>query len=68
MKLAQMLYQKVAQDVFGTTTFSTRGHTFDLAGDWPVVDYVDAIKTQTGIDVLLATEDDMRRKLDDLKV
>ncbi len=68
MKLSQMLYQKIAVDVFGTTEFSTRGHTFDLGGDWPVVEYVDEIEKQTGINVLTATEDEMRAKLDDLKV
>ncbi len=68
MKLSQMLYQKIAQDVFGTTAFTTRGHTFDLGGEWPVIEYVDEIKKQTGVDVLTASEDDMRAKLDALKV
>jgi lysyl-tRNA synthetase class 2 len=68
MKMTQMLYQKIANDVFGTTTFTTRGHTFDLSGEWAVVEYVDEIKKQTGIDVLTASEEDMRAKLDELKV
>ena len=68
MKLTEMLYQKIALDVFGTTTFTTRGHTFDLAGKWAIVEYVDEIKKQTGIDVLTANEEDMRAKLDELKV
>jgi lysyl-tRNA synthetase class 2 len=68
MKITQQLYQKVATDVFGKTQFTTRGHTFDLAGEWPVVEYVDEIKKQTGIDVLTADESDMRAKLDELKV
>lgn len=68
MKLTQQLYQKIAVDVFGKTEFTTRGHTFDLAGEWAVVEYVDEIKRQTGVDVLTASEDDMRAKLDELKV
>lgn len=68
MKLTQQLYQKIAMDVFGKTEFTTRGHTFDLAGEWAVVEYVDEIKRQTGVDVLTATEDEMRTKLDELKV
>ncbi len=68
MKLVQQLYQKIAVDVFGTTEFTTRGHTFDLGGEWKVVDYVDEIKNQTGVDVLAASEDEMRAKLDELKV
>ena len=68
MKITQQLYQKIANDVFGKTEFTTRGHTFDLAGEWPVVEYVDEIKKQTGIDVLTADEGEMRAKLDELKV
>lgn len=68
MKLTQQLYQKIAMDVFGKTEFTTRGHTFDLAGEWAVVEYVDEIKRQTGVDVLTASEDEMRAKLDELKV
>jgi lysyl-tRNA synthetase class 2 len=39
-----------------------------LAGEWPVVEYVDEIKKQTGIDVLSATEEDMKATLDELGV
>ncbi len=68
MQLTQKLYQTLAEKVFGTHAFTTRGHTFDLSGDWPVIEYVDEIKKQTGIDVLTATEDAMKAKLAELKV
>jgi lysyl-tRNA synthetase class 2 len=68
MKLVQMLYRTLATEVFDTTVFTTRGHTFDLAAEWPVVEYVDEIIRQTGIDVLSASEDDMKKKLDELGV
>ncbi len=68
MKLVQRLYQEIAEKAFGTMTFTTRGHTFDLSGDWPVVDYVDEVKRQTGVDVLTATEKEMTAKLDELGV
>ncbi len=68
MKLVQALYQKIALEVFGTTEFTTRGHTFDLAGEWPVVEYVDEVKKQTGIDVLSANEQEMKAKLEELGV
>src|SRR5690606_15223697 len=58
----------LAEKVFGKTEFTTRGHTFDLAKEWPVVEYVDEIQKQTGIDVLTATEEEMRAKLDELTV
>ncbi len=68
MKIVEMLYRKIAMDVFGTTEFTTRGHTFDLGKEWAVVEYTEEIKRQTGIDVLVATESEMRAKLDELKV
>lgn len=68
MKLAQALYQRIAQDVFGTTTFTTRGHSFDLGGEWPMIDYQAEVLKQTGIDVLKSSEIDMKVKLDELGV
>lgn len=55
MELVKQLYQTVAREVFGTTVFTTRGHTFDLAQPWVEINYVDEIKRQTGIDVLNTT-------------
>ena len=68
MKLAQEMYQRIATEVFGTTNFSTRGFTFDLAGEWPVIEYQREVLKQTGIDVLKASESDMKAKLDELGV
>jgi lysyl-tRNA synthetase class 2 len=68
MKLVTELYRKVAQETFGTTKFTTRGHTFDLNDDWQKIDYVQEIEKQTGINVLDASEDEMKSKLDELGV
>ncbi|MFA7315361.1 MAG: lysine--tRNA ligase [Candidatus Paceibacterota bacterium] len=68
MKLAQELYTKIALEVFGTTKFTTRGHTFDFADEWKIVDYRNEVLTQTGVDVLSATEKEMAHKLDELGV
>ncbi len=68
MKLVEQMYKKITLDVFGTTKFTTRGHTFDLNDQWKIVDYVEEVKRQTGIDVLNATEADMTKKLDELGV
>jgi len=56
MQLVRELYQAIAQEVSGTTVFTTRGHTFDLAAEWVEIDYVSEIKTQTGINILDTTE------------
>ncbi|HUC88494.1 MAG TPA: lysine--tRNA ligase [Candidatus Paceibacterota bacterium] len=68
MKLSQELYQKIAEEVFGTTTFTTRGYTFDLSGEWPRIDYQQEVLKQTGIDVLKSSDKEMKNKLDELGV
>src|SRR5690606_8045365 len=47
MKLVRDLYRELAEKTFGTTKFTTRGHTFDLNDEWVEIDYVDEIKRQT---------------------
>ena len=68
MKLVQELYRTLATEVFGTTKFTTRGHTFDLADEWTALDYTKEIKKQTGVDIGTATLTEMKKKLDELTV
>lgn len=68
MKLVKEMYQTIASEVFGTTKFTTRGHTFDLAHEWIEIDYCDEIEKQTGVDVRTATEAVMKKKLESLKI
>jgi lysyl-tRNA synthetase, class II len=66
--LVKRLYQTLAQDVFGTTKFETRGHQFDLADEWKELDYVSTVKEMTGVDVVNDSEDVLRTKLKELGV
>lgn len=68
MKFVQDLYRTIATEVFGTTKFSARGHDFDLADEWKEIDYVTEVKTQTGVNVLTATDEEMKAKLVELNV
>lgn len=68
MRLVEEMYKFIAKEVYGKTVFSARGHTFDLADEWRRVDYVTAVKEKTGIDILTATDDEMRAKLTELGV
>ncbi len=68
MKLVKELYQTIAQEVFGTTKFETRGYTFDLADEWKEIDYSEEIKRQTGIDIFGADVSEMKAKLKELNV
>lgn len=67
-KLVQDLYRTLAENVFGKTEFTTRGHTFDLAGEWKEIDYVSEVKAQTGVDVLESSEKEMAEALERLHV
>src|SRR3989338_6536746 len=68
MKLVEELYRTIAKEVYGKTKFSAKGHEFDLDSEWQNVDYVSKTKELTGIDVLTATEEEMKKRLSELKV
>lgn len=68
MKLTQELVQEVAQKVFGRTKFTTKEFAYDLAGEWPRIDYCSEVKKRTGIDVLGASEAEMMKTLEKLGV
>ncbi|MDO8579832.1 MAG: lysine--tRNA ligase [bacterium] len=68
MKLVQELYRTIAKEVFGTTKFTTRGHTFDLASEWKEIKYGEEIKRQTGLDIEKAKDEEIKKKLDSLKI
>jgi lysyl-tRNA synthetase class 2 len=68
MKMVRELYIEIAQKVFGTTKFEARGHHFDLADEWTEIDYVGEIQKQAGINIISATEAEMKQKLTELDV
>lgn len=68
MELTREMYIKIAQETFGTTKFTSRGHTFDLAHEWTKIDYASEIKKQIGIDIAKASDKEMMKKLDELGV
>jgi len=68
MKFVIELYKKIATEVFGTTKFTARGHSFDLADEWVKIDYSEEIKKQTGVDIIEASDAEIKKKLSALKV
>ncbi len=68
MNLVKEMYRKIASEVFGMTKFTTRGHTFDLADEWIKIDFSEEIKKQTGIDINKSSEEEIIKKLQELKV
>ncbi|MFW5704144.1 MAG: lysine--tRNA ligase [Patescibacteria group bacterium] len=68
MKLVQELITYVAKEVYGTTQFSTRGHSFDLADAWEEIDYAQTIQETHDIDIFTASDAEMITKLEALGV
>jgi len=68
MKLSQELYQYVAQEVFGTSIFKINGFEIDLAGEWKKIDYVKTIKDKLKIDILEASDAELKKKIEELKL
>jgi lysyl-tRNA synthetase class 2 len=68
MEFVKGLYRYVAQEVYGTTQFTSRGFTFDLADEWAEIDYVAEIEKQTGMNVLTATEVEMSARANELGI
>ncbi len=60
MELTREMVQSVLVDLLGTTTVEHDGATLDFGGDWPEVDYRDAVADATGIDLrVVRTREDL---------
>ncbi|MGY4884950.1 MAG: lysine--tRNA ligase [Nanobdellota archaeon] len=68
MKLVEEMYKKVAKDVFDTLKFDIYGHKVDLSKKWERYDFEATIKKHTGIDIYKANANDIKKKLNELKV
>jgi lysyl-tRNA synthetase class 2 len=51
MRFIQRLLQHVIESVTGSLTVTFQGVDLDFSGDWPVIDYRDAVREGTGIDL-----------------
>ena len=60
MELVKQMFRYIAKNVYGKTKFSTRGHEFDLAKDWQLIDYPVIIKEKFAIDVFKDSDDKIR--------
>lgn len=68
MNMVKEMYRYIAKEVYGKTKFSARGMTFDLADEWKEIDYVEEVAKQTGVNVIDASEEDLKNKLKELGV
>lgn len=67
-KFLKECYVYVAQKTFSTLKFKINGFDVDLGQEWPLIDYTEEIKKQTGIDIQTATQEEMEAKLRELSV
>jgi lysyl-tRNA synthetase class 2 len=68
MNLVIKMYRKIAMEVFGTTKFTYRDHSFDLNDEWKKIDYAEEIKKQTNVDILTSSDDEIKDRLDELHI
>lgn len=68
MALVEEMYKFVANETFGKLEFEIGDHKVDLKKPWKKVDYTTEIKGKTGIDIKNATDEEIKEKLDDLKI
>lgn len=68
MELVKEMYCYVAEKTFGTLKFKIRNFEVDLGKEWERYDYKEEIEKFTGIDILKTDLDEIRKKLDELKV
>ncbi|MBI2610264.1 lysine--tRNA ligase [Candidatus Giovannonibacteria bacterium] len=67
-KFLQECYRFVAKRTFGTLKFKISDFNVDLGKKWPLVDYTDEIKKQTGIDIWNSTATEMGKELNNLNI
>jgi lysyl-tRNA synthetase class 2 len=68
MNFTREMIVSVVKEVFGKTSFSTRGYNFDLGNEWERLDYVSTVEKMTGVNILNASEKQMEEKLSELGV
>jgi len=68
MRLTEELIKHVAQETFGTLTFTIKHFDVDLGRPWERYDYRQEILKRTGVDIELANVDSIKEKLAELRV
>ena len=60
MNLVEQLFEHICKNVFGTLEFTYEEKKINFTQPWKRVSYVDEIKNKTGVDVITASEDDLK--------
>ena len=68
MKFVEKLVKRVIKKTFGTLTLEHNGKKVNWNKKWPRLDYYQLFKKATGIDLKVATHDELMKKAIDLKI
>lgn len=68
MQFLQEMYQYVIFKTFGSLEITSRGIACDWGGQWEKVSYTKLFQTHTGLNLENATDQDLRKYLDDKKI
>ncbi|MBE0570895.1 MAG: lysine--tRNA ligase [Ignavibacteriaceae bacterium] len=60
MNLVEELFEHICKAVFGNYEFSYEDKKINFTRPWNRINYVDVIKDKTGVDVIAASENDLR--------
>ena len=60
MNLVEEIFESVCQSVFGNLDFSFEGKQINFNRPWKRINYVEAIKDRIGVDILSASENDLK--------
>ncbi len=63
MRMVTDLYRYVAQETFGTLTFTIGEHEVDLGKEWAIYDFCEILKREYDLDPLTATLEEVKGKL-----
>lgn len=68
MDFTEEMFKYVIEKTFGTLEIESHGHKVNWGKPWKKLDYFDAFKDATGLDLATATIDDLRTKAGELKL
>lgn len=68
MRLTREMYQTAIKNMFGTQTTHRGDMDINWGGEWPKVDYYEAMQREAGIDLTSATVDDLKKKAVELGI
>ena len=68
MKLVEELYKYIAQKTFNKLIFKIGDFEVDLGKEWERINYTETINEKTGLDISSVNEQEVIRKLEELKI